>query len=153
MIPGDTFLKANCHTLGHLNALLVFCGEGIAGHAIISGSQEHFTHLCQQLFAPQQEFSPTEMEDVAQEIANMILGRFKLFFSRYGLPFELGSPVCMRNGAAFDSRVKVGHPSVVLPFSDGTHTLYVEFCIDILDPTQLEKIELDTAEPGELTFL
>jgi CheY-specific phosphatase CheX len=153
--PGVPCLRANRNTLAPVSAILSFCGSGLSGRIVVSGTDDHLATIFRRIVKGDSAVSERETEDLAGEIANQILGRIKEYFTKQGHLFGITSPVYLRGDVAV--RYKAGRPSLVIPFTEDRGTLFLEFCIDTFDPnasTQTPGEEADDPSPGgELVFL
>lgn len=155
--PGAPCLRANRNTLAPISAILAFCGPGISGRLVMSGSSPHLASIYRAVLPNAGDITLDMVEDVAGEVANQILGRIKEYFVRRGVDFELASPVFLR-GTTVEVRYKAGRPSLVIPLEGKEGTLYLQFCVDTFDPRILSDglfpdEDEDKAPKGSIVFL
>ncbi|MCG8419344.1 MAG: chemotaxis protein CheX [Proteobacteria bacterium] len=151
--PGAPCLRANRNMLGPICAILSFCGPGIAGRLVVSGTHEHLAAIYRRIIPDVSDVSIDAAEDLAGEMANQIVGRIKEYFVSRGIGFELASPVFL-SGADVEVRYKAGRPSLVIPFHESEDTLFVQFCVDRLDREALGEAEGENvASGGSIVFL
>lgn len=153
LTPAQPFLRSNRNVLSHINALVPFVGVKVSGRLLVGSSPECLTAIRRRVLPNDPEPTSGQLEDLAGELANQVLGRLKGVFHSYSYPFELGTPMFIQ-GVQSQLRYKAGRPSMVIPFKDATGTVYVEFCFDIFDPDGLSPPSAEPLAPsGELEFL
>lgn len=149
----EPYIKSNLTTLGEVNALLGFSGEGLAGHLILSASAENAFTLHKRYVPNHVDPEYDDMEDLLGEIANRVLGGIKRVFESRSLPFKVRTPVFIR-GPQASYRSKGAAPTLAIEFSDADGLLRVEFCADRLGSASLPPpVETQFLEAGEITFL
>ena len=151
----DPALKTTQKLFGDTNALVTFSGDRIAGHVVVSANQKHLAALYQRIMPGIAHVSKEEGGDLAGEIGNQILGRFKQFFQKYSRPFALGLPIIL-----YGSDLAIGYstrrPTLMIGFQEEPGTIYLDFGFEIFDPEDM--FESDTnpeeiLESGEILFL
>lgn len=166
VVPQQFLLRVNRDVLGESNALISFVGAKLSGRLIMSGSWKHLRAIRQRILPQPTEPALDQLEDMLGEIANHVLGRFKLVFHSLSLPFEVATPVFIRNSEASPDvctvcsrprgpqvRYKALRPTLSMPFFEGDYHLHVEFCFDLFDPAELKLQETEApAASGDLEF-
>lgn len=153
LVARDPFLRANRARLADTSAIVSFVGPEVAGHLLVSASAAHFESIRRRALAGTTMASPTQIGDLAGEIANQILGKVSTFLRRYVPGFERGLPILLEGNDVL-LRHTLGRPALVVPVEEREGILYVELCFDRLKG-ELEtpaEIQEEALPPGEVVF-
>ncbi|MBV9945624.1 MAG: chemotaxis protein CheX [Myxococcales bacterium] len=151
-LRSEPYIKSNLTSLGEVNALLGFSGEGLAGHLILTASVENALTLHKKYIPGHESPEYDDLEDLLGEIANRVLGGIKRVFESRALHFKVRTPVFIR-GPEASYRSKGAAPTLAIEFSDTDGLLRLEFCADRMASARIAPIEAKFLEAGEITFL
>jgi CheY-specific phosphatase CheX len=125
-------VKSGLSRLSEINAILLFSGEGIGGHVILSASSGDLLRAHRNQF-PRASFpAQDDLEDLLGEVANRAVGQLKRTLRGMGPDFRTGLPHFIR-GENASFRHKAGVPAIGLVFSENTRKVLVEVCVSRLD--------------------
>jgi chemotaxis protein CheX len=148
-------MRANRHPLAEVNAILPFVGKHICGRAVVGATAADLLRIRANVVdAP--NATVADAEDLAGEIANLVVGRAKAYFSLCDLGFELGTPILL-TGKNVSLRYRASRPALVLELSNDDSSLLMSFCFDTYETDRFEEPSAEKLErvigAGELVFL
>jgi CheY-specific phosphatase CheX len=149
-------LKTTQTLFGDTNALITFSGERISGHLVVSANHSHLAKMYERNMGEElDKITREEAGDLAGEIANQVLGRFKNFFEAHSSkPFALGLPIVI-----YGTKVSIGYstrrPTLILGFQEEPGTIYIDFGFEVFDPADLDGsgVASELLDHGEVFFL
>ena len=150
--PSEPCVKSSLTSLSAVNALILFSGEGLAGHVILSASVAD-VQLAHRTQFPREQFpGQNDLEDLLGEAANQVLGHVKRLVESPSIECRPGLPHFIRgDGASF--RHKAGAPSLAVEFSDGGQKLHFELCVHRFDGTAVRVESGDHLTSGVVNLL
>jgi CheY-specific phosphatase CheX len=146
------FIRTNPRVLGNTAAILTFTGGGIYGQLSLAGSGEYFISLHRRLRLLERASLSHDGHDLIAEIVNQVTGELRQnYFAARGLNFTLSPPFTM-SGTDVELEFKGHKPSLVIPFDEGEHSVYVEFNYASSAPPKSPVKTATVPVDGEITF-
>lgn len=124
-----TFVKANRLMLATTSAILPFSGTKLSGWCLVGGEAEALTGVRARTLKSAGPPTEADLEDLAGELANHIVGHLKRWLALQDLKVSNGTPILM-HGTAYKLREKGGLPSAVARPELADGHLFVQLTLD-----------------------
>jgi chemotaxis protein CheX len=150
-----TYLRANRSALGGVTAILPFVGRRLSGRLLVGTERSVLAAIRRRALVPTPPATDAEIDDMAGEFANVVVGRVKEHFVLQGLDFVVGTPVVV-SGEGNTLSYRGSRPTLVQTFRSEVGDVRVALCFDVLgggDATLLDAESRTVVETGEIVFL